>query len=118
MTTLEEQKANRKLWVDALRSGKYEQGQGQLKTTDGRMCCLGVLADIAGCVWSSNGEYQTADGKWAYAPARAMEFVGLATDSGRSAVGPLSHNNDRGASFSDIADIIESEPDGLFVSPQ
>jgi len=29
-------------WVKALRSGKYEQGTRQLKTKDGRLCCLGV----------------------------------------------------------------------------
>ena len=28
-------------WVEALRSGKYRQGRGQLQTA-GRYCCLGV----------------------------------------------------------------------------
>jgi hypothetical protein len=34
------------LWLDALRSGEYEQAKGYLKTDDG-YCCLGVLCDIA-----------------------------------------------------------------------
>ena len=32
-------------WVDALRSGKYQQGFGALKTKAGGYCCLGVLCD-------------------------------------------------------------------------
>lgn len=33
-------------WVDRLRSGEYEQGQGRLRIDD-RFCCLGVLCEIA-----------------------------------------------------------------------
>jgi hypothetical protein len=33
-------------WLDALRSGKYKQGTGALKTSDGRYCCLGVLCTV------------------------------------------------------------------------
>lgn len=32
-------------WVDALRSGEYDQGTGQLRK-DGKFCCLGVLTDL------------------------------------------------------------------------
>lgn len=42
-------------WIKALRSGKYTQGQGSLKSSDdpktATFCCLGVLADIQGCNW-------------------------------------------------------------------
>lgn len=34
-------------WVDALRSGKYEQGRLALRSKDDKYCCLGVLCDIA-----------------------------------------------------------------------
>lgn len=34
-------------WIEALRSGKYEQGKGQLCYND-KYCCLGVLAHING----------------------------------------------------------------------
>lgn len=34
-------------WVEALRSGKYEQGRGQL-FDDGKYCCLGVFCQVAG----------------------------------------------------------------------
>ena len=33
-------------WLEALRSGKYEQGKGCLRDHEGKYCCLGVLADI------------------------------------------------------------------------
>jgi len=32
-------------WIDALRSGKYEQGSEKLRGADG-YCCLGVLCDL------------------------------------------------------------------------
>lgn len=33
-------------WVEALRSGEYEQGYAKLRSTDDTYCCLGVLYDI------------------------------------------------------------------------
>jgi len=36
-------------WLNALRSGKYKQGDAQLCDLEGRFCCLGVLALIQGC---------------------------------------------------------------------
>jgi hypothetical protein len=39
-----------KLWIDALRSGKFEQGQGNLASRDGEVvkyCCLGVACEVA-----------------------------------------------------------------------
>jgi len=32
-------------WIDALRSGDYEQGVGTLNR-DGKFCCIGVLCDL------------------------------------------------------------------------
>jgi hypothetical protein len=36
------------LWIKALRSGRYQQGQGQLKLagTNPRYCCLGVACEV------------------------------------------------------------------------
>lgn len=40
----------KKRWIEALRSGEYEQAIGVLRKTDGvgrqRYCCLGVLCDV------------------------------------------------------------------------
>lgn len=44
----------KKKWVEALRSGKYEQGEKQLRSQDDKFCCLGVLADIQGEPWEKN----------------------------------------------------------------
>lgn len=33
-------------WLKALRSGKYTQGKGALRTADNKFCCLGVLVDV------------------------------------------------------------------------
>ena len=41
----------KKLWMDALKSGKYEQGKGRLRRNmlgaQDRYCCLGVLCDLS-----------------------------------------------------------------------
>jgi hypothetical protein len=112
--TLKQQKANRKKWVKALRSGKFaQQRDGYLRTGNG-MCCLGVLADIAGCSWDSK---HRADGDRHYAPLAAVGFVGLTKRTGQMADGRvLAELNDCGKSFAEIADIIESEPPGLFTA--
>lgn len=34
-------------WVQALRSGSYEQGKGRLASHDDKFCCLGVLCEVA-----------------------------------------------------------------------
>jgi hypothetical protein len=42
-------KAIKDKWLKALRSGKYEQGQGTLVSSFGtQFCCLGVLGDVCG----------------------------------------------------------------------
>jgi hypothetical protein len=33
-------------WINALRSGKYEQGKSQLRSLSNKFCCLGVLCDL------------------------------------------------------------------------
>lgn len=118
--TLEEMKTNRKLWVEALRSGKYRQTKDMLQDVDGGMCCLGVLSDVAGCAWHRVEDRYCVVGAGTSDAAglMAMEFVGLADDNG--AYGDdgfsLAGQNDGGKSFEDIADIIEAEPPGLFVT--
>ena len=49
----EEQKRNRKIWVDALRSGEYKQGQYTLRRCRAvpppysyKYCCLGVACKV------------------------------------------------------------------------
>lgn len=89
-------------WIEALRSGKYEQGKACLKTEDSKFCCLGVACDIT----NPNGWYKE-DGKTyfngghkAYAPEYIVSYRNIDQDE-------LASMNDRGISFSEIADYIE-----------
>lgn len=56
-------------WVEALRSGKYQQGTNYLKRTDTPnnepvYCCLGVLCDISGKgTWNQHNEFVEEDGQ-------------------------------------------------------
>ena len=117
----------RDLWVEALRSGEYEQGRSALRPEKGRFCCLGVLCDLhslankAGEGWSG----ESYAGWTNYLPAEVRDWAGLdandpaVTDSqvykhfcekvlfdGEMTLGIL---NDDGFGFEKIADIIEKE---------
>lgn len=49
-------------WIDALRSGKYDQGSEKLRSVQGH-CCLGVLCDLyskeQGAEWEFRGYDET-----------------------------------------------------------
>lgn len=45
-----------KLWVAALRSDEWEQGNGQLRTYGVERCCLGVLCEVY--------KEDTGEGEW------------------------------------------------------
>ncbi|HTV69288.1 MAG TPA: hypothetical protein VMF90_12195 [Rhizobiaceae bacterium] len=113
--TLEEMKANRRKWVEALRSEKYRQTDSTL-FNDGAYCCLGVACVIAGL------EDHDIAGIGNLSPFDSVrEFYGIRDEDGGfySTVdghASLVDANDEGVSFSEIAGIIESEPEGLFVS--
>ena len=103
-------------WVDALRSGKYEQGRGALRTADGRWCCLGVLCDVVRKRWKKklwHGAYWH-DGEGGVLPRDVLRAAGLVhvnpdvalSDGGRCY---LSGFNDDGFHFTEIADAIERE---------
>jgi hypothetical protein len=117
-------------WVKALRSGKYTQGRGRLKTTTGRHCCLGVLCDITGeGSWKKDpyssrkifviGDVDSGDNIGAIdLPGAVQDLVGLKSDYGEfpdgrelevkgKVVKSLAQANDKGATFKDIAKFIE-----------
>lgn len=109
---------NAKKWVAALRSGEYQQTTGRLRK-DGGYCCMGVLCDV----YAKEGLGQWGDtftDSFCVAPADVYMWAGLR--GGEGAFGQdreyncLTCQNDQlGKSFSEIADIIESEPKGMFV---
>lgn len=98
-------------WLVALRSGKYKQISGQLKTTEGH-CCLGVLCEVAGVTWDQrgttfgviqNGSYRED----AILPTEVRERAGLPNNAPNSYL-RLSEMNDDGATFAELADYIEA----------
>lgn len=102
----------KRLWVRALRSGKYEQGRGLLRDGD-TFCCLGVLCDL----YLKEHKYSAIDLHGFYLPRSVRRWAGLA--SGNPEVRPrkvagirhdtLASLNDAGRSFARIATIIEKE---------
>lgn len=86
----------KKAWVKALRSGKYEQGVGELKGPQGKYCCLGVACQIDKKAkdWVGGG----------FPESRDRERWGL----GSQDMYELSDLNDSGVSFVEIAGLIEN----------
>lgn len=135
MYSSDEQKQHRKDWVTALRSGEYKQGQCSLRNTDNAYCCLGVAADVCGLFVpllslqeSHNYFYYgdtTKDADSLVLNKDIMDYYGLTTSSGIYSNSDFYENfthtslvidNDNNRlSFVQIANIIESEPEGLFV---
>lgn len=103
-------------WVAALRSGEYKQGKRYLRKGD-EFCCLGVLTDLAAkeghCAWGRVGEedeHYTDDGTFGVLPIPIARLVGVTSDGAREGRVPnLYEMNDDGATFLEIADIIEKE---------
>ncbi|RWL14841.1 MAG: hypothetical protein EOR57_31340 [Mesorhizobium sp.] len=108
--TLEQMKANRKLWVEALRSGRYEQTKSTLVDSRG-YCCLGVACVVAG---KQDDEISDFTNLSDFKDVR--KFFGIRDYDGDFYGGSLvCLNDDAGYTFEQIAEVIESEPPGLFV---
>jgi hypothetical protein len=97
-------------WVDALRSGEYQQGQYCLRT-DNKFCCLGVLCDLYGKENNVEWNGDMFQDMVAVLPLSVIEwsgvgdgnpFVNAQTDS-------LIGLNDKGSTFNEIADVIEKQ---------
>lgn len=133
---------NAKALVAALRSGEYTQTRGTLhrlvaapaaygeKVHPVGHCCLGVACEIfdqanPGVLTRKVDEgiesfaYTSAEGEPGVEagslPSLVQDWLGLTTGLGDYAGGGLYRDNDiLGKTFAEIADIIESEPAGLF----
>jgi hypothetical protein len=106
------------LWIDALRSGNYKQGETYLNA-DGKFCCLGVLCEIA----IEQGVEVTKDVVTEDLTRYGGHYAGLPNEvrdwSGVSSLGDLPERvgyhdslaslNDNGYSFKKIANIIEEK---------
>lgn len=87
-------------WTVGLRSDKYVQGIGALRSPDGtKYCCLGVYCEVAGLTISENG--------------KTVEGDENGYGSLHKALGPvmclkLYEMNDSGTPFPQIADFIDA----------
>jgi hypothetical protein len=108
-------------WVAALRSGQYQQGRNMLRTRDNKYCCLGVLCDISGLGKWVDTPYIAEPGyrvsNWCVEDLLSppvQEYAGIATAGG---VLPNKHTlsdmNDDGATFEQLADLIEQHWESL-----
>lgn len=122
--------------VKRLRSGLVVQTRKVLGRPDGSRCCLGVACDIAVEAGIATAVKRTVtpmddgpdvhvgqvlysyDGKLYTLPKSVREFFGFVTNGGSytdiKGRKSLAFQNDNGLTFSEIADIIESNPEGLF----
>lgn len=124
---------NAQQWVANLRSGEYKQGKESLRPGDDEFCCLGVACDTFHRVTGRGSWAKDQDG-WQFSvdglaslaalPQEVRLWLGLNSFMGHvmdprdpetKLGGSLAGSNDRGVTFEEIADYIESEPRGLFV---
>lgn len=103
-------------WIDALRSGTYQQANGRLRFASA-FCCLGVLTDLVR--QEHGGEWRPVSGAdyhrdyFVFSRGGQDEsyclpgWVGELTDVARGDAGQLSSMNDTGESFAEIADYIQ-----------
>lgn len=118
--------ANAKAWVEDLRTTTAKQGSNYLRNGDDSFCCLGracELAVAAGVIPSPKLNPEKfymygVDG--GFLPHTVRKWLGLSDSSGGYEIDGVQNNltrdNDtRKLTFSQISDIIECEPEGMFV---
>lgn len=111
------------LLCQALRSGEYAQCTGRLalhKGDETSYCCLGVACEVyqqhvGGLVIDATEYSPTYDGERYELPAKVQAWFGFRDSGGRYGLDSLVNLNDScGKTFAEIADVIESQPKGMF----
>ena len=124
---------NAQKWVDALRSGKYTQGQNRLRSDDGKFCCLGVACDLyvqenpTLAEWCGGTFLTPRDDSRSTLAIEVADWLGMKRDprapnlqnrnaayGSGSAYTNLIVDNDEGSTFAQIADTIEAHQKELF----
>ena len=100
----------KKLWLNALRSGDYQQGHNRLcDTVKGvnKFCCLGVLDDL---YKKENPKYIRTDQYYLTTEVQNWAFEDTEKLLKNPSVNDvtLSQMNDTGSSFNEIAQVIEN----------
>ena len=128
-------------WIEALRSGEYTQTQKELRSIDNfqkkSYCCLGVACDLYDSkIWAPDAfPFSIVNHKVENLPNEVQTHLHLRNPEGTFAITyewlselnsdlakkiprharlSLANLNDSGFTFEEIADIIESNPPGLF----
>ncbi len=104
-------------WVAALRSGKYEQGIGTLRSESGkRFCCLGVLCDILEPEGWELTPHNITDGNYYFHTLADLggalihkQFLKEFGIKGSAACNLAQLNDDDRYTFEMIANVIEKE---------
>lgn len=118
---------NAQRWVEALRSGDFDQATGSLRDVDS-FCCLGVACELYRREakkgrWKEDPEIGTRyfhdeSGDFAddVLPVLVQRWLGLRCNDGAYSGGEhsLAELNDNGHPFDYIADVIADEPADLF----
>ncbi len=108
----------KKLWIAALRSGKYEQCKGALHRVNGGYCCLGVLTQLYikenKLKWKKGTRKRTKlafDNEQEFVPKTVQTWANINVNGSYGYYGDkdLAEDNDNGLSFEDIANIIEKK---------
>lgn len=131
MYSEQEIQAHRKLWTEALRSGRFKQGKSYLNR-DGECCCLGVACEVflenGGQMQTKieNGikyySYEDGIGQYEVLPKKVRDWLGISDSSGllvepvkvetstyqKSTYYLTQLNDDDDYTFSQIADVIET----------
>ena len=107
-------------WVEALRSGNYEQGRYNLRRDD-QFCCLGVLCDVVkdevGCNWlpaqDSYGTFYRFDEADEVLPKVVAEYADLQLSprlkTSKGEVEITIFNDSVEYTFEQLADLIEEQ---------
>src|SRR5690606_26429825 len=105
----DEQRQNVRLWIDALRSGDYQQGRHVL-CVDNKYCCRGVEWELYQRhgpgdlhIEEENHVPTRFDSQWTLPPKKVADWLGIHT----ATQSKLVERNDAGHTFHQIADAIE-----------
>lgn len=97
----------KKKWVEALRSNRYNQTRGTLRSPQNCFCVLGVLCDVVDPNgWGSNkGMSKAWRGSMGVIPSKLCSAIHL---KGKDAARLMQMNDGERKSFKELADYIEN----------
>lgn len=126
---MKQQKAHRQLWIKELRETTKKQGKFALHNIlEDSYCCLGIACEVAiangvAVKKTDAGNSTEYDSRTGGLPESVRQWLGLDIDTGHfeksleigdQLIGSLvSLNDNTDWTFKQIADLIESEPEGL-----